>query len=417
MKFLLLILKNVRRHPLRAVLTSLGTMVLVCVVTSVWTVLAFFDSFTVERKTDLKAIVTDRWRIPSQMPWSYARSLSEGAPRRAGDLRVDPKDSMTWQFYGGTLDQGPATRENIVFAIAMDPRKIRTMMDELEELPPEQAASMDAAVARLIANRRGIIVGKDRLAALNKRVGERFTIYSQMYRGIDLEFEIVGVFPPGRYDAFAAMNADYLNEAIDAYGHQPGNSPHPLADKRLNLVWLRLADEDAFNRVSAQIASSPEYTNPAVKCETLASLVTTSMAALRDIIWGVRWLLVPAALVSLSLLIANSISISVRQRRTELAVLKVLGFRPRQILLLVLGEALAIGSVSGLASAGITYVLINDVLGGIKFPVGLINSMYVPGEAVWWGIGIGTGTALLGSLMPAWTARNVKVAEVFSKVA
>ena len=82
---------------------------------------------------------------------------------------------MTWQFYGGTLDQGPATRENIVFAIAMDPRKIRTMMDELEDIPPEQAAPLDAAVAKMLANRRGIILGKDRLAALNKRVGERFT--------------------------------------------------------------------------------------------------------------------------------------------------------------------------------------------------------------------------------------------------
>ena len=43
--------------------------------------------------------------------------------------------------------------------------------------------------------------------------------------------------------------------------------------------------------------------------------------------------------------------------------------------------------------------------------------MYVPADAVWWGIAIGTGTALLGSILPAWTARNVKVAEVFSKVA
>ncbi len=415
MKYLFLILKNVRRHPLRAGLTSLGTMVLVCVVTLVWTILAFFDELSTEKNKDFKAIVTERWRIPSQMPLSYAYTLAQGAARRPGDER--PLDSMTWQFYGGTLDQGPATRENIVFAIAMDPAKIRTMMDELDELPPDEAASMDAAVARLKANRRGIIVGKDRLRALNKRVGERFTIYSQMYRGIDLEFEIVGVFPPGRYDAFAAMNADYLNEAIDAYDHKPGNSPHPLSALRLNLVWLKLRDTEAFNRVSAQIASSPAYTSPAVKCETLASLVTTSMAALRDIVWGVRWLLVPAALASLSLLIANSISISVRERRTELAVLKVLGFRPYQILLLVLGEALLVGSLAGLASAGLTFVLINHVLGGIKFPVGLMSSMYVPVAAAWWGIGIGMGTALLGSLTPAWAARNVKVAEVFSKVA
>ena len=60
-----------------------------------------------------------------------------------------------------------------------------------------------------------------------------------------------------------------------------------------------------------------------------------------------RWLLVPGGLASLSLLIANSISISVRERRAELAVLKVLGFRPCQILLLVLGEALLVGSIAG----------------------------------------------------------------------
>ena len=56
-----------------------------------------------------------------------------------------------------------------------------------------------------------------------------------------------------------------------------------------------------------------------------------------------RWLLVPAILVTMALVIANAISISVRERRTEMAVLKVLGFHPTQILLLVLGEALLIG--------------------------------------------------------------------------
>ena len=43
MHFLFLILKNVRRHPLRSTLTGLGTMVLVFVVTLVWSILAFLD--------------------------------------------------------------------------------------------------------------------------------------------------------------------------------------------------------------------------------------------------------------------------------------------------------------------------------------------------------------------------------------
>jgi ABC-type lipoprotein release transport system permease subunit len=76
-----------------------------------------------------------------------------------------------------------------------------------------------------------------------------------------------------------------------------------------------------------------------------------------------------------------------------------------------------VGTLSGLASGGLTYVLINDVLQGIKFPLGFFTSFYIPASAFWWGTAMGAGTALLGSALPAWTARNVKVAEVFSKVA
>ena len=55
--------------------------------------------------------------------------------------------------------------------------------------------------------------------------------------------------------------------------------------------------------------------------------------------------------MSLSLVIANAISISVRERRMELAVMKVLGFRPLQILVLVLGESLLLGVTAGFVAA------------------------------------------------------------------
>ena len=53
------------------------------------------------------------------MPFSYATSLSEGAAEGPDDVR--PLDSMTWQFYGGTLDPEKFTRENVIFGIAVDP--------------------------------------------------------------------------------------------------------------------------------------------------------------------------------------------------------------------------------------------------------------------------------------------------------
>jgi len=415
MKFLLLIAKNVGRNPLRSVLTALGTMVLVLVVTLVWSVLAFLDAVTVVKSQNLKAIVTERWRIPSQMPFAYAATLSEGAAREPGDLR--PLDSMTWQFYGGTLDPVKRTRENILFAVALEPRKIRAMMDELDELGPADAKELDEAVRRLEQQRNGLILGRQRMEAIQKRPGDRITVYSLNYKGIDLEGEIVGTFPAGRYDNSAAMNRDYLNEALDAFARKPGAKPHPMADRSLNLVWLRVPDSRAFEKIAGQILGSPYYASPAVKCETAASGMATFLEAFRDLIWGMRWLLAPAALVTLSLVIANAISISVRERRVELAGLKVLGFRPMQILWLVLGEALLIGTLAGFASAALTYVVINDYFEGIKFPLAMFGSFYIPVDALWWGAGMGAATALVGSIVPAWSARNVKVADVFAKVA
>jgi putative ABC transport system permease protein len=114
------------------------------------------------------------------------------------------------------------------------------------------------------------------------------------------------------------------------------------------------------------------------------------------------------------LVIANAISISVRERRTEMAVLKVLGFSPTQIMILILGEAIFIGIVSGVLSAAIAYVAIN-ARGGLKFPIAFFPTFLIPFEALIWGLGIGGITSLLGSLLPAWSARSVKVAEVFAK--
>ena len=108
MKLFLLLLKNLRRNLLRTMLTSVAIIVLVLVVTLVWTVLWFLDMVTEEKSKDFKAIVTERWQLPSQMPFAYASSLSEGAARHPDDIR--PDDSMTWQFYGGTLDPARRTR-------------------------------------------------------------------------------------------------------------------------------------------------------------------------------------------------------------------------------------------------------------------------------------------------------------------
>ncbi|MBI3838247.1 MAG: ABC transporter permease [Planctomycetia bacterium] len=414
-KYILLIGKNLRRNLLRTTLTALGTMVLVLVVTLVWSVLYLLDGVMAEKGANLKAIVTERWQVPSQMPFAYARTLGEGAARNAGDVR--PQDSMTWQFFGGSLEPNKRTREDLVFAFGMEPKKLATMMDDLDNLPAGQSQQLQANIRLMEEKRQAILIGRQRLAEVNKRVGERIKLYGVNFREIDLEFDIIGSLPPGRYDQFAVMNRDYLNEALDNYPRTHAGKKHPMADKSLNLVWVRVPDREQFSRVADQIARSPLYSDPAVKCETASSGIAAFLDAYRDLIWGLRWLLSPAILVTLSLVISNAISISVRERRLEMAVLKVLGFRPGQLLILVLGEALLIGISAGLLSAGATYFVVNKWLGGVALPIGFFPVFFIPVNALWWGVGIGTVTSLSGSIMPALSAGTVKVSDVFSKVA
>ena len=415
MKLWLLIFKNMRRNVLRSVLTAVGTMALVLVITMVWSVLALIDQVTTEQSKNLKAVITERWQFPSQMPLSYETRLREGGATKPGDAR--PIDSMTWQFYGGTLDPKNKGMENMVFAFALEPDKLATMMDELDSLPPPEKADLLASIEKLKQNRQGIILGHDRLKMMNKRIGEKFTLHGLNYKDIDLEMEIVGMFPRGRYDLSAAMDREYLNAALEKYRADHNNKAHPMAEKTLSLVWLRLPDQETFLKVTEQIDRELGKGNPAVKCETAASGIASFLEPFQDMIWAMRWLLTPAVIVTLALVISNAISISVRQRRSELAVMKVLGFRPVQIMVLVLGEALLLGVGAGFLSAGLTYLLINFYFGGVPFPIAFFPKFFIAPSALWWGVAVGAGAALAGSLGPAIAARSVKVSEVFAKVA
>ena len=416
MKYFKLIFRNIGRNKVRSLLTALVTVVLVFVVTMVWSILWLLDLVTSEKSQNFQVMVTERWSIPSRLPYTYAEPLSRGAAKKPGDAR--PINSMTWQFFIGTLDPTNLTRDQMIFAIACDPDKIGTMMEGLDSIPDDQRAQLLEDIEELKANRQGIILGQNHLLNTNKKIGERLKLTGvSISKGLDLEFEIVGAFPVGRYDTMAAFNRDYYVGAMDAYPATHQGRKHPWADRNLSLMVLKVANSDDFARVAAQIEQAPELSDPLVRCETMASGLASMLEPFRDLIWGMRWMLAPACLATILLVIANAISISVRERRMELAVLKVLGFRPYQVLILVLGESLLLGAGAGLISSGLTYTGINWGLGGIAFPIGFFARFMIPTAALWWGPVIGGLAGLLGSFLPAWSAQSVKVADVFSKVA
>jgi putative ABC transport system permease protein len=414
-----LVLKNLRRNLVRTILTCSATMVLVFMITMIWTVLYFLDLITRERAKDLKLIVSERWQVPSMLPMTHANYLDPTNPQFLPELRglYGPDDFMTWSFYGGTMDAKKLTPENLCFFFTMDPHKIRPMMDDLGDLDP-------ALLAKMTDPRKpeAVLMGFEKLRSIGQeetfrqKGSARVKLTSINYKDIDLEVEIVGLLPDGRYNISAIMRVDYFNAAFDKYARDKGRQ-HDLSGKRLNLIWIRVPDREAFDRIGGIIENARVFDERPLKVETASSGIGAFLDAYRDILAGVRWLLVPAMLVIMSLVMANAISITVRERRTEMAVMKVLGYRPNQILQLVLAEALLIGAVSGLVAATATYAFFNLKWGGIPFRIGFFPVFRIPEFAMIWGLAIGSTTAFLGSFLPALTARSVKVSEVFARVA
>ena len=407
MKLFVLMLKNLRRNLLRTTLTCLALFVLVFIVTVIWSFLHMMARFTEAKAGEQKAIVTERWQFPSMMPLSYDAALRHELEQLPPEFR--PTDHMTWSFYGGTLDPKNRTPENSFFMFVMDPAKLH-MLDEWED--PHGTLQK-----KLTEDKQGVLIGRDKLKTLGKKVGDTVTVTSMNFKDINLEFHILDVFPAGRYDQSAVMHRQYLYDALDDYKRKNNGTPHPMADKALALYWFQAKNLKSIQMATERLETPGKFTQPAIKCETASSGIASFIEPYRDMLWGLQWLLTPAVLIVMALVIANAISISVRERRTEMAVMKVLGFRPGQILMLVLGEVLLLGVLTGLLCTGLSYVVFNLVMGGIKFPVAFFPAFKIPIDALWWGLAIGGGTALAGSIIPAWGARSIKVSEVFSKVA
>ena len=422
--YLALIFRNMTRNLLRTSLTYVAIFVLVFVISGIWSMLNFIDNVTQEKENNLKAIITEKHQIPSKMPRSFEREIIDIAFSLPEEMR--PKngmdDIMTWSFVGGSTDPSNRSLKNIIFFFAMEPRKLLTMMDGLDEFSPSEMAMLRRAVEEAERNPKAVVIGEEKLELMEKRVGDRIKITSMNYQGLEFDLEIIAAFPrESRYAQSAVMNRDYLYRAIDEYERRIGRTEY--SDKCLNLIWIRLPSKEAFERMASEINETANEQgtrtrrfSPAIKMETASSAIGTWLDPYRDIFWGMRWVLSPMIIVIITLIIAIAVSIGVRERRTEMAVLKVLGFKPWQVLALVLVEALLVGIISGMISTSLIYAMVN-YFGGLPIKIAFFPKFMLTAQVLAWGPLIGGLAALVGSIIPAWNTQKIRAAEVFARVA
>jgi putative ABC transport system permease protein len=127
-----------------------------------------------------------------------------------------------------------------------------------------------------------------------------------------------------------------------------------------------------------------------------------------------------AVTFTILLVTANTMSMAVRERRTEIAVLKTLGFSSGQVMGLVVAEALLLGLLGGAigigASQGIVWMLTNapgikDALAGLG-----LSSLNVPPLVAAIGFVVAIFLGFAAGFVPALGAYRARITDMLRTV-
>lgn len=242
-------------------------------------------------------------------------------------------------WFGGAY-QDP---HNQIFSFAVAPNYLE-LYPEIR-IDPAQRKAFDTT-------RTGVLVGAQLMQRFGWKVGQKLPLQSTIFPTRDgsknWSFDIVGVIEAadkktgGWYDQMVLLHWKYFDDS------------NPYNRGQVGWYITEVSDVNQADRVAKAIDAISANSDHESKTQTEAASAANWMKQMADIGLIVSSIM-GAVFFTLVLLTGNTMAQAVRERTSELAVLKTIGFPDRSVLMLVLSEAvllLLIGGVIGVALAG-----------------------------------------------------------------
>jgi putative ABC transport system permease protein len=266
-------------------------------------------------------------------------------------------------------------------------------------LPADQRAPLyrdrrGCAAGRQLAQRYGWRLG-DAIVIKSTELQEEFAFILQaIYRGSDPTIDEGRLF----------FHWDYFNEKIKKIDPERADQVSWFISQvsRPELVGPTAAQIDAlFKNSRAETLSESE----AVFRTQMVSMTSAILTSIKVVSWVVIGVIL--------IILANTIAMRARERRGEYAVLKTMGFQPRHLGALIMGESMLLALSGGLLGVLLTFPavqLFRILLGHYfrVFPLTYTNLAL--------GLAAALAVGLLAALALAWGASRAGIAEALGRV-
>ena len=280
--------------------------------------------------------------------------------------------------------------------MAVEPEPFLKIYPEFT-LPPEQMQAWRN-------DRQGAIVGRDLAERFGWKIGDRVPLTAAIWLpkggGTTWEFNIVGIYDGADTVDKTQMffRYDYLDENRARGQGQVG--------------WYVVKISDPAQAVDLSRTFDEMFANSAAETKTTTEkgFIEGFAKQIGDI-GSIMVAISSTVLVMFGLVAASTMAQSVRERTSELAVLKTLGFSGPMILTLVLAESLFIAFTGGLIGLGLAWLFVQ----GGDPTNGMLPIFVLPARDVVLGIGLMVLIGILAGLMPAIAAMRLKITDALRR--
>ncbi len=380
MKFALLVLKNLTRNRRRTALTVLSIAVSLFIFAALASVPVVANQILSDSASSVRIACHNQAGLAYSLPEAYKQRI-EATPHV---VAVVP-ESWFGGIYHDVSDQFPN--------LAVDPEDVAVMW-------PDWGISPEG-LDQFKRLRTACLVGPATMKRFNWHLGQQIMLRGTLYP-FDVTLTIVGYLGGKAPPNFLIFRRDYLEEAAGRPGF-------------VDNFWVRVDQPSSVPRVIAALDEGFANSSAETLSESEASFIGGFTANFR-IFFQLAEILGLIVVVTIGLVAANTAAMSIRERRTEIAVLRSIGFTARTIIALLLAESTIIAIVGGALGCSAAYIVLRLYAVGSLATGPLTNIQISPAIAVETMV-LAALLGVLSAIVPAWSAVRHNIVDALRMVA